>query len=418
MVTTFTALIICFQSFWLTKGKSYVSKSLLGFLRNPAPPVSFFSSLLLRRARQILPPFLWQYSKIGIGDSRCLFSNLGSWSLTFCSRILRSICASVKLPPKLIEWWLKGLALGVLPAVLWCGKQVFVPASYWKRIVPSTFQASLPPLCLLLLLLIVLLVLWVIYLHRHHRGTVSVAPSKDFDQKFGSFEERLGVWTHKTESGYFCPKCKAETRESPMKKTRRGWVCPVCKYWTTDKKTPSNQPRQLRHSQAGRYRYRYSKLQSVFGSMLVSSFTGEFVEAFLRPRFFAQAKSLNRGEEKWDIFNHGLSSFSPQFKMNSFSSVTFTQCVFPNFRSLRDRTRLSPTPVRLIASSTRMQGASSSSLISWIVAGAFGLTSVFLIPPFLGRPRFLVIVFIHTFLRVFRRSDSDYFHLFSSRGNW
>jgi hypothetical protein len=51
-----------------------------------------------------------------------------------------------------------------------------------------------------------------------------------FDERFGEFLSKHGVWTHKTESGYFCPPCKAKHIESPMMDVGNAAMCPICQY--------------------------------------------------------------------------------------------------------------------------------------------------------------------------------------------
>jgi len=90
--------------------------------------------------------------------------------------------------------------------------------------IPNTVLLSL---CSILLLTAALLGWWVIYLHCAHREPTVEEKSKAFHDQFGEFVPTLGVWTHKTKPGYFCPNCKMQLRESQMLEfpQGRGWKC-------------------------------------------------------------------------------------------------------------------------------------------------------------------------------------------------
>jgi ribosomal protein L37AE/L43A len=75
---------------------------------------------------------------------------------------------------------------------------------------------------------IIVLAWWVIYLHLR---PPEEKKREKFRRQFSEFVPKFGVWTHKTEQGYFCPACKEKLVESQMTEVPQGWSCPLCKYW-------------------------------------------------------------------------------------------------------------------------------------------------------------------------------------------
>ena len=133
----------------------------------------------------------------------------------------------MKLPKSIAEWWPLALVTALLLAIGWFGTQIIHAAAepFWKHMAPAIPQTLLLSLCCLLLLIIVLLVIWVIYLYVVHRQPTQAEIEKAFDDQFSGFDKRLGLWKHKTKSGYFCPNCKARHCESPMRERPDGWKC-------------------------------------------------------------------------------------------------------------------------------------------------------------------------------------------------
>jgi hypothetical protein len=138
----------------------------------------------------------------------------------------------MQLPKPVREWWPVALLSGLLGAIGWFGAKIIDSASaqFWKYIAPAIPQTLLLSLCCLLLLVIALLAISVIYLHRLHLEPTEDEKSRAFDERFEKFLPKQGVWTHKTQSGYFCPPCKAKRIESPMMDCDNALMCPLCQY--------------------------------------------------------------------------------------------------------------------------------------------------------------------------------------------
>ena len=132
----------------------------------------------------------------------------------------------MKLPEPLKTQLTKNLVTALVALFAFFGAKVYhdVSAPFLAHVLPAISNATLLSACSLLLLLVILLVWWVIYLHRVNRESQD-AKDKAFDDQFLEFLPRLGVWTHKTKSGYFCPNCKARHCESPMRERPDGWKC-------------------------------------------------------------------------------------------------------------------------------------------------------------------------------------------------
>jgi len=105
-------------------------------------------------------------------------------------------------------------------------------APFWQHVAPSISQKLLLSLCCLLSLVAAILVAWVVYLHRIHREPSQAEVSKQFHEQFAYFDSRLGLWTHKTEMGYYCANCKEKGRLSRIVEGDMIFVCPMldCKY--------------------------------------------------------------------------------------------------------------------------------------------------------------------------------------------
>jgi hypothetical protein len=136
----------------------------------------------------------------------------------------------LKLPQWLKEHLLKHLV------TVFLGLFAFVAAKVWNDIsVP--FLANVFPaisnktwllICSILVLLVILLVFVLIVAFRSPREPTAREREKEIEARFDKFVPELGLWTHKTEPGYFCAKCKAAHCESPMKEGEERWYCPVC----------------------------------------------------------------------------------------------------------------------------------------------------------------------------------------------
>ncbi len=87
-------------------------------------------------------------------------------------------------------------------------------------------------LCSILLLLAGLLGWWVIYLHRLQREPSAAELSRQFEEQFEPFDEKLGVWKHRAKKGFFCPNCKSKNRVSQMIVGSQTIACPIqdCKF--------------------------------------------------------------------------------------------------------------------------------------------------------------------------------------------
>lgn len=153
----------------------------------------------------------------------------------------------MKVPKAIAEWWPLALLIGLLTSISWFGIQIVQAAAgpFWAYIAPAIPQTLLLSLCCLQLLVIILLVIWVIYLHRVHREPTVREREKEIEARFDKFDSRLGLWTHKTEQGYFCTKCKASHFESPLRVRPDGWRCAVCGtvYQNPDYRPPPRQQR-------------------------------------------------------------------------------------------------------------------------------------------------------------------------------
>jgi hypothetical protein len=136
----------------------------------------------------------------------------------------------VKLPESLKQWLILSLAAGAVGAFGYLLAQIIhgISDPFWKYIAPAISVPILLSLCCLQLLAIVLLVIWVIYLHRSHREPTIAEKEKQIEDRFDKFDSRLGLWTHKTQPGFFCTKCKASHFESPLRERPDGWSCAVC----------------------------------------------------------------------------------------------------------------------------------------------------------------------------------------------
>lgn len=101
-----------------------------------------------------------------------------------------------------------------------------VVGSLLAHVFPAIPNTVLLSLCSILLLTAALLGYWVRYLY-HHQEPTAEEKSEAFHDQFGEFVANLGVWTHKTKPGYFCPNCKMHLRESQMLEfpQGRGWKC-------------------------------------------------------------------------------------------------------------------------------------------------------------------------------------------------
>ena len=141
----------------------------------------------------------------------------------------------MKLSESIIKWWAVALAGGLLGAIGWFGTRIFHAAvePFWKHIAPAIPQTLLLSLCCLLLLIIALLVTWVVYLHRVHREPTEVELKKQFEDRFGEFVPKLGIWKHKTKPGYYCSNCKENGRESRLIEGHQVLICPMrdCKFY-------------------------------------------------------------------------------------------------------------------------------------------------------------------------------------------
>ena len=136
----------------------------------------------------------------------------------------------MKLPKSIAEWWPLALITGLLSAIGWFGTQIVhaVAEPFWKHIAPAIPQTLLLSLCCLLSLIVILAAIWIVYLYVAHREPTAAEKEKQIEDRFDKFDKRLGVWTHKTQSGFFCTKCKALHLESPLRERPDGWRCMVC----------------------------------------------------------------------------------------------------------------------------------------------------------------------------------------------
>ncbi len=124
----------------------------------------------------------------------------------------------MKLPETLKEQLVKNLVTALVALFAFFAAKIYhdISAPFLAYVLPAISNETLLSLCLLLLLLVILLVSWVIYLYRVHREPTVREREKEIEARFDKFDDRLGVWTHKTEEGYFCPNCKIRHCESRM----------------------------------------------------------------------------------------------------------------------------------------------------------------------------------------------------------
>ncbi|HUP80908.1 MAG TPA: hypothetical protein VM260_20325 [Pirellula sp.] len=140
----------------------------------------------------------------------------------------------MKLPEPLKDRLTTVLVGGIAGLLLFVATKIYHDLSgpFLAYILPAMSNKTLLSVGLLGWLLAILLVCWVIYLHRSHRQRTQAETDKAFDDRFLAFDARLGLWTHKTKPGYFCPNCKARHCESPMRERPDGWKCLIleCQY--------------------------------------------------------------------------------------------------------------------------------------------------------------------------------------------
>lgn len=157
----------------------------------------------------------------------------------------------MKLPEAIKEWLPKALIAGTVGSLTYFATKTVESASapFWQHVAPAIPQTLLLSLCCFLLLVAAILAAWVVYLHRSHREPTPEAKSKVFHGQF-VFVPALGLWTHQSKPGYFCPNCKSKEQESPMADHERGWKCPVkeCHHLVldTERKPPPQPPQQPR----------------------------------------------------------------------------------------------------------------------------------------------------------------------------
>ena len=145
----------------------------------------------------------------------------------------------VQLPEPIKKWLPLALTIGTAGSLGYFATQVVESAAtpFWQHVAPSIPQKLLLSLCCLLLLVAAILAAWVVFLHRSlsrlqrtRSGPATAELRKRFDDQFGEFVERYGVWRHKTKEGFYCPRCKAKEIESRMQVDESGSICPLCAY--------------------------------------------------------------------------------------------------------------------------------------------------------------------------------------------
>lgn len=145
----------------------------------------------------------------------------------------------------LIAAWLGLLALAA--GMVW--NDISVP--FWKHIVPAISDKTWMLAQWLLVPLVILPVYVTILLLRSRREPTAREQKEEFETRFGEFDKRRCLYTHKTKEGFFCPKCYSNQIESPVAESPQRWSCPVCQktYENPDYKKPevlpwsSGQPR-------------------------------------------------------------------------------------------------------------------------------------------------------------------------------
>jgi hypothetical protein len=152
----------------------------------------------------------------------------------------------VRLPERLKDHLTTILVAGIAGIFLFFATKIYhdVSGPFLVYVLPAFSNKTLLSLCSILGLSVVLLVWWVIYLHLARREPTSAEKEKQFEDRFDKFDTRLGVWTHKNQSYFFCTKCKASHVESPLRERPDGWMCLVCGkvYQNPDYHKPSPPP--------------------------------------------------------------------------------------------------------------------------------------------------------------------------------
>ena len=139
----------------------------------------------------------------------------------------------MKLPERLKDNLTTTLVGGIAGLLLFFATKIYHDLSgpFLAYLLPTMSNKSLLSAGLLGWLLAILLGAWVLFLYRTQREPTAREREKEIEARFDKFDADLGLWTHKTEPGYFCAKCKAAHCESPVRETGQGWSCPVCGKW-------------------------------------------------------------------------------------------------------------------------------------------------------------------------------------------
>jgi ribosomal protein L37AE/L43A len=158
----------------------------------------------------------------------------------------------MKLPQWLKEHLLKHLVTVFLALFAFVSAKVWndISVPFLEHVLPAVSNKTWLLISSILVLLVILLGAALIIVLRSHRELTISEKEKEIENRFDRFDKRLGIWTHKTESGYFCTKCKASHFESALRERPHGWKCVVCGavYENPDYRPPKPpQPPQSRY---------------------------------------------------------------------------------------------------------------------------------------------------------------------------
>src|SRR5262249_4873308 len=132
--------------------------------------------------------------------------------------------------PRAIRKWLPTALITAAVAVLgYFATQIAqsVADPFWQHVAPAIPQKLLLSLCCFLLAVVLILIASVVYFYRLSREPTEAEKRKAFDDQFGEFLPKFGVWTHKVMPGYYCQNCKHHYRVSRMLELPNGeaWQC-------------------------------------------------------------------------------------------------------------------------------------------------------------------------------------------------
>jgi hypothetical protein len=144
------------------------------------------------------------------------------------------------LPEPITKWLPTALIAGAVGALGYFASKIVAEASgpFAQHVVPAISQTILLWICCLLSLVLLIAIAWIVFLNRSLRqlqdaqlGPTADELRKQFDDQFGEFVERYGVWKHKTKEGYYCGTCKGKGIETRMQMDEVQAICPTCR-WT------------------------------------------------------------------------------------------------------------------------------------------------------------------------------------------